>query len=85
MPLKLEMNKKFIKVVILLRGRSRYSLHSIMTNSGFGSLTIVNSDCKIIIPQDYITRNGSVYQKIQSIIDKKEYDRLLDYNITVIR
>jgi hypothetical protein len=56
-----------------------------MCNSGFGALTIINRDCKIIIPQEYITRNGSVYQKIQAIIDKKEYDRLKDYNIEVVR
>jgi hypothetical protein len=68
-----------------LRGRSRYSLHSIMSNAGFGSLTITNPDCKIIIPQRFITNSGSVYQKIQAIIDRKEYDKLKEYDIEVIR
>jgi hypothetical protein len=66
-----------------VRGRSRYSLHSVMANSGFGDITLIKSDCKIIIPSKYITKEGFIYKRIQNLIGIREYDKLREIGVIV--
>jgi len=56
-----------------------------MAHSGFGKMTIIKPECKIvIIPQKYITTEGFVYQRIQKLINAKDYDSLIKLGIEVL-
>lgn len=66
-----------------MTGRSRYYKHTIMSNAGFGALKIIKEDATMIIPQTLITREGLVYQRIQQMIDKKDYTGLVANGVII--
>lgn len=64
-------------------GRSRYNKHSIMANSGFGDLVIKKNGVTIIVPQSLITRDGSVYKRIQDLISSNDFDKVKSHGVEV--
>jgi hypothetical protein len=67
------------------RGRSRYNKFSIMSNSGFGDLVVKRNGITMVIPQSLITQDGSVYKRIQSLMDKNDYINLEKNGIKIKR
>jgi hypothetical protein len=64
-------------------GRSRYNKYSIMSNSGFGDLVIRRDGISITIPQELITKDGSVHKRIQLLMDKEDYKGLRERGVSV--
>ena len=67
-----------------MRGRSRHYKFSIMSNSGFGNLTIKNNKYKIELPQSLITKDGKVYDRIEKLIQKRDFNRLEKNGVKVL-
>lgn len=61
----------------------RKGLWQIMNNWGFGDLVIHKGGIKITVPQKYITKQGTVYKRINKYIEEKNFERLEELGVAV--
>jgi len=61
----------------------RYYTYQIMSNSGFGSVTIKRGDISINISQKYITSSGKIHKRILEPLHNNDYEKLTSLGVKV--
>ena len=67
-----------------MRSFNRCNMWSVMNNSGFGDLTMYQGGHKIIVPQEYITKEGLVYKRVNKHIVEYNFEKLEELGVAVI-
>jgi len=62
----------------------RKGLWQVMNNWGFGDLVIHKWGTKITVPQKYITKQGTVYKRINKYIKEKNFGKLEELGVAVL-
>ena len=67
-----------------MRSFNRWNMYSVMSNSGFGDLVMYSGDRKIVVPQKYITKRGTVYKRVNEYILEQNFEKLEELGVAIM-
>jgi hypothetical protein len=72
------------RIIIMKKLNKRKGLWQVMNNWGFGDLVIYKGGTKITVPQRYITKQGTIYKRVDRYIAEKAVSKLNELGIIIV-
>ena len=67
-----------------MRSFNRWNMYSVMSNAGFGDLVMYSGGKKLVVPQRYITKEGTIYKRVNKHIVEQNFEKLEELGVAVI-